>query len=873
MAERIDLAGTWTLRRAGEGEEVPIRIPGDNVSALLEAGRIPDPYFGANELATLWVGREDWTLARQFEVSAGFLAAGRPWLHLDRLDTCAEVRVNGRLVAASANMFRPVRADLDGCLAPGANRLEVLIRSAERQAERIRGTLKYPVPHSEYPVQSPHRNLVRKAQCHGGWDWGPCLMVSGIYGEAYVAAGRTGRLEQVHTRQRRDGSDWELEVSAEYLAWADGQIPLEVGLSLLQPTGAGAPGGLKPPGSVGTPAVAEASADRVPVVRGLNLLRRTVRVRDPRLWWPAGYGGQPLYTLRVRAGEEEVRKTIGFRTLEVIQEDDPHGRSLVFRVNGRDIFCKGANWIPIDALPARQTPERYERLLSAAAAAHMNMLRVWGGGQYEPDLFYELCDRKGLLVWQDFMFSCATYPAAPEFLEEVEAEVRHQVKRLKDHPCLALWCGNNEDLGALAWFPVTRESRDRYLVDYDRLNEGVIGRVVKETDPDRTWWPSSPCAGEGDYSDNWHDDSKGDMHYWSVWHEGRSFESYCEVTPRFCSEFGFQSFPSLETVRAYAGEDQWNVTAPVMEHHQRHPRGNTVIVETMTRYFRFPEGFESTLYLSQVQQALAIKTAVEYWRSRRPVCMGLLYWQLNDVWPGASWSSLEYPGRWKLLHYAARRFFAPVHVAAVCADGQTVRIVGINDGAEAASGELQVRFMDFSGKVRKEVKGAAALAPEAVTELGSYRIDQLPFGREEAFLYLQFRPRGPDGPDSGRADRSAEPGAPPSAPGAAPANDAIANELFLAPPKRCSLEAPRVRREIHREARSAGGAWTVELSTDRPAFYVCLEAEGIPGVFEDNGFTLLPGPPRRVRFHPEGRVTLKDLRRSLKLRHLRGTYR
>ncbi len=819
MGERIDLAGPWTLRREGDDEAVPIRIPGDNVSALLEAGRIADPYTGANELAALWVGREDWQLAREVRVERGFLRGRHAWLYLESLDTCAEVRLNGRTVAESANMFRPVRADLDGLLAEGDNRLEIRIRSAEKEAARAAGALPYPIPHSSYPVQSPHRNLVRKAQCHSGWDWGPCLMVSGLYGEAYLAAAESGRLEQVHTRRRPlAGGDWELEVTVEFHAWKEARLPVEVAV-----------GG-------------ETQRSAEPVRPGPNVFRRTVRVRGPERWWPAGYGAQPLYPLRVRVAEEEVQRRIGFRTLEVLHADDAHGRSLVFRVNGRDVFCKGANWIPADALPARQTPERCAALLSSAAAANMNMLRVWGGGQYEREHFYRLCDEKGLLVWQDFMFSCAAYPAGPAFLAEVEVEARHQVKRLKDHPCLALWCGNNEDLGALGWFPETRENPARYVVDYDRLNEGVIGRVVRELDPERTWWPSSPCAGEGDYSDNWHDDSKGDMHFWSVWHEGKSFESYYEVTPRFCSEFGFQSFPSLETVRAYAAEDQWNPTAPVMEHHQRHPRGNTVIVETMTRYFRLPEGFESFLYLSQVQQALAIKTAVEYWRSRRPVCMGVLYWQLNDVWPVASWSSLEHSGRWKLLHHLARRFYAPVHAAAFCPDGRVVRVAGMNDRAEPARGELAVRFLDFSGRVLREERRPVEVPAESAASLAEYPLEGLPFAPEETFLHL-------------RADFGG--------------GTVVENELFLSPPKRCALEPARIEAVVRE---GVDGAPAVELAADRPAFWVTLEADGVAGNFEDNGFTLLPGEARQVPFAGGG-VSAAGLRKALRVRHLRTTYR
>ena len=840
MSERMDLAGTWNLRRAGERAAVPMRVPGDNLSALLEAGRVPDPYSGANELAVQWVGREDWLLGRELRVDPAFLRGRTPWLYLESLDTCAEVRLNGRPVASSANMFRPVRADLAGLLAAGPNRLEIRFRSAEKEAARLAASLPYPLPHSAYPVQSPHRNLVRKVQCHSGWDWGPCLLVSGLYGAAWVGASESGRLDYAHTRARplaggtgrAGGGGWELEVAVEFHAWREARLPVEISIA------------------------GRTRRSTVEVRPGANVFRRTATVRGVEPWWPAGHGAQPLYPLRVRVGGEEARLEVGFRTLEVVQADDAHGRGLVFRVNGREVFCKGANWVPADALPSRQTPQRLESLLAAAAAANMNMLRVWGGGQYESDLFYSLCDRKGLLVWQDFMFSCATYPASPAFLAEAEAEARHQVKRLKSHPCLALWCGNNEDLGALTWFPETLESRDRYVVDYDRLNEGVIGRVVRELDPQRTWWPSSPCAGEGDYSDNWHDDSRGDMHYWSVWHEGKSFESYHEVTPRFCSEFGFQSFPSLETVRAFAAEEQWNPTSPVMEHHQRHPRGNAVIVETMTRYFRLPEGFDGFLYLSQVQQALAIKTAVEHWRSRRPLCMGVLYWQLNDVWPAASWSSLEHSGKWKLLHHLARRFYAPLHVAAFCPDGRNVQAAAMNDGAAPARGELEARFLDFTGRVRLERRLPLEVAGGSAVALAAWPLAGLPFAPEEAFLHLRATFTG--------------------------RRRVVENELFLCPPKRCALEPARIEAEV----REGEGGPVVELSTDRPAFWVFLEAEGVGGNFADNGFTLLPGEPKRIPFAPAAAAagdgardgaaggTLRlALRNSLKVRHLRGSYR
>lgn len=821
--EIVDLAGSWELRQSSEGASrlpvpVPMRIPGDNLSALLEAGLIPDPYYGSQELQVQWVGRSDWLLSRNFMVEEGFLRGRQAFLHLERVDTLAEVLLNGKRVAGGSNMFVPLRAELEGALREGENRIEILLRSAENEALARSRRLPYPLPCSQYPVQSPHRNLVRKVQCHGGWDWGPCLMVSGIYGPAYIGSCAVGRLEGAHTGQSFTPRGVELEVAVEFFAYRAADLPLEI----------------------------EAAGARYEeiwrVSPGLNLRRQTLLVPAPELWWPAGYGPQALHTLRVRAGEASLAKSIGFRRLEARCQDDQAGRGLVFRVNGVDIFCKGANWIPCDALPARQTPERYEALLESAVQANMNMLRVWGGGQYEHDVFYELCDRKGLLVWQDFMFSCAAYPASPAFLAEVEPEIRHQVRRLQDHPCLALWCGNNEDLGALTWFPETQADRDRYLVDYDRLNEGLIGRLVRELDPGRTWWPSSPSAGEGDYSDNWHDDRKGDMHFWSVWHEGKPFESYYEVTPRFCSEFGFQSLPSLRGVRSYAPESQLNLTAPEVEHHQRHPRGNTVIIETMTRYFRLPEGFEHFPYLSQVQQALAVKTAVEYWRSRRPLCMGILYWQLDDCWPAASWSSIEYPDRWKPLHHAARRFYAPVHVLAFCRDGKTVEVYGVNDTRKSCRGELEIRFIDFAGRIQAEESRTVTLAAESSSELASFPLAELPASPEQLFLHLRFT-HGPE---------------------------PIENELFLCPPKRCELQEPRLKAAVRRTQ----DGFEVELAAERPAFFVCLETQAAAGRFSDACFTVLPGSPRKVQFlAPPGGLSEAEFEAGLHARHLRETYR
>lgn len=898
---RIDLSGAWSLRFIPErdsasplaqriaGRELPCLIPGDGHAALLAAGLIDDPYYGMNELRVQELGRGDWIFEREFELSAAQLESGRPYVHFDSIDTVAEVTVNGIRVALSENMFRRVRSDLTGIAISGTNVIKVVCRSSELEAIDRAARLPYPVPLSTYPVQSPNRNLLRKVQCHGGWDWGPCLMVAGIYGAAYIGISWPGRIERLSARTLRLDSLWSVPVRLDYFVSEDRR-------SSDRKTAEGVEAAAT---AEGKSATVDFSADLVApdgtvaatgrlqsavVTPGRNTLEMELRVADPLLWWPAGYGDQPLYTLTatvkgIDGAAARTEKRIGFRDLRVIAEEDAVGRSLTFRVNGRDVWAKGANWIPFDALPSRQTARRCRGLLQDMVDANMNMVRVWGGGQYESDAFYDACDELGILVWQDMMFACSMYPANKEFLDDVRGEIENQVTRLKEHPCIALWCGNNENIGALNWYPESKAFRDRYVIDYDRLNEGVVGTTIRALDPDRTWWPSSPSAGPADFSDNWHSDGRGDMHYWSVWHEGKPFEAYYNVTPRFCSEFGYQSFPSEEGVASYCPEDQRNLTSPVMEHHQKNPRGNSIIIENFSRYFRFPEGFANMLYLSQVQQALAIKTAVEYWRSRRPICMGALFWQLDDCWPVVSWSSIEYSGKWKLLHYAAARFFAPIAVVAYKKDDRLL-VFALNDTAEAAVGALTIRLLRFDGSEAMRTVLRVEAAADAATEAWASSLSDLPIRTDEAFLVAEFAPEPSTG---GRgSERIAAKDSSKSAAKAASAAAALRTELFLCEPKRCALIQPGLRSEV--VAADPPGGLAVRLSSDAPAFYVALDAPGLEGRWEDNLFTLLKGETRTVRFFPKKEGEAKvgkeasapsaaDLRAALRVNHLRGTYR
>lgn len=816
MTNVLELAGKWSLTHLdGDTKDCPITIPGDIHSALLDAGHIPDPYQGKNETQVQWVAEAKWQLSRDFDVSDALLAQNQVELVLSDVDTFASIYINDHLIMATGNLFLRHIKDVKPFLKQGNNSIRIEFEPVAKVAAERAAQLPFPVPWAVGNNRVPHMNTVRKAQCHAGWDWGICLLVAGIYSAPQLRACDDISLRYVTHTQTFNGQRCSINVSVNCYAYHNKQQTFE--LTFDQQT----------------------YQQTVDLVAGDNTIEFTVEVAEPKLWWPAGYGEQPLYALTVQAASQALTQHIGLRQLELITEDDATGTSMLFRVNGRDIVCKGANWIPADALPSRATEAKMAKLLNDAKAANMNMIRVWGGGVYESDAFYHECDKLGLLVWQDLMFACAQYPSTNDFIEEVSQEVQHQLKRLQHHPSIALWCGDNEVIGSITWYPESRENPQKYIVNYDRLNRSLEQNVAL-TDDSRRFWPSSPCNGELDFGDAWHDDNKGDMHYWDVWHSGKSFSAYLEVNPRFCSEFGYQSLPSLATVKSFAQQSDWNVTAPVMEWHQRNQGGNSKIVEMFTRCFRFPQGFDNFLYLSQVQQALAIKTASEYWRSTKPICMGILYWQLNDVWPVASWSSIEYSGRWKQLHYHAKRFFAPLLVTFVKKEGQAqVQIKLVSDLAEDIPLTGQLTKFDFDGReLSSKAMNVVSKADQSII------IDEFDHqGDTQAFWHIRLAGEYQGQPIT------------------------IENDLIAEQWKACELADANVVYQVS----EAGNGFDINLSTDAPAFFCQLESE-YPGQFDDNSVTLLANEVRKLHFTPEQTISLADFEASLSLKHLRQTY-
>lgn len=789
-ATSVDLAGEWSLHSSDDEHRAVITLPGDVHSALERAGVIPDPYAGRNEELVQWVVERDWVVERTFMLPD---PSGSWYLDIDHLDTVAVVFVNDVPVLSADNCFRRFRPDVAHALRQGENTIRIVFHSslsagADRQARQP-----FYVPYHKGNSPLPNGNMLRKPQCHFGWDWNIAIGPLGLYGAIALRRLDPARIEHVETEQTHH---------------ADGRVDLKVTATVYS----------------ADPSVIQMHLDLdgerirldIGTQAGETKITHVFEIEKPRLWWPSGSGEQALYTLKVEIAGESVTRQIGLRTVELITDKDEAGSRFALKVNGREIFCRGANWIPADALFSRTSPEKTEDLLNSAAAANMNMIRVWGGGFYEADWFYDLCDRLGLMVWQDFMFACNLYPCTDEFLENVAAEVDYQVRRLASHASVVLWCGDNELVGALTWFEESVKDRDRYLVAYDRLNR-VIEQGVSRVSPQAIWWPSSPASGYLDYGDAWHADGSGDMHYWSVWHENKSFDNYRSVKPRFCSEFGFQSYTSLPVIESFADKADMNISSPVIELHQKNAGGNERIAGTMFRYFRFPRDFPSFVYLSQIQQGLAIRTAVDYWRSLKPHCMGTLYWQLNDTWPVASWSSLDYGGSWKALHYMARRFFQPVAVAAIPSENATsVTLSMVNDTAETVTIDVNLFALSTSGD-RVPLKSVQGDCPPDRAEV-LLRLDsmEIPIGGLLAWSFIASNGMSGEGH--------------------------FINGAY----KALDLLPPGIETEV---SALPDGSFELTVTASGLALFIMIESE-TPGRYSDNAFDLARGESRRIIFTP-----------------------
>jgi beta-mannosidase len=786
------LDGVWELSAPSRGiSSIPITIPGDVHTALLSANLIPDPYYSANEHSIQWVHTIEWTISRTFEITdlSPFSAFV---LSLELVDTFATVAVNDAIVLRTTNCFEFYRTDVKGYLREGPNRISLTFYPAHEEAKRRKDSLLpsfYPFADGNNKI--PYMNLIRKPQFQSGWDWGPCIVPCGVYAPVcLVGIGRI-ELQEVAILQIWSEGRCRLDLEIDVVVYVSGERPICIRFGGMEWT----------------------------VWTGKEIGKDTVKYSievDPSLehWTIYEFGSPVLHELTVSVDGQEITKRIGIREIAVNTAADLEngGNHFEFVLNGRVVNAKGANLIPSDSIPSRMTRESYRRLLESMKAAHMNVVRCWGGGFYLNDVF-DLADELGILVWQDLPFACAQYPPVGWFFDEVSAEFKCQIRRHRHHASIVLWCADNEDHAAIFWGHPPQEKADFWLKEYEKFNRWERTQI-QALDPTRTFWPGSPSDGSCDYFGTWERETAGDIHFWQVWHGRKPFESFFSVKPRFCSEFGYQSYPSLPTLQKILPCDGFDLNSDAFKNHQKNAGGDGLIANMFSTYFTLPNTFVEHLYLSQVQQAFAIRMGCEFWRTCKPITRGILYWQLNDCWPASSWSSIEYGGRWRQLHYHARRFFAPI-LATFQEWDFLLRLWVVSDLMVGVAMSGNVQWICFDGEViraweleRCTVKVDSA---EVVWEIPSEAFDGR---RGDGFFFASFAGEG---------------------------IEEFSNFFFPARFK----DSAMVPATIHVSVTQEGTGSRIALTTDKPAFFVHLESEKV-NVFSDSSFVLLPGSEKIV---------------------------
>ncbi len=719
-----NLNGMWKMKINGENvygiaeEYMNAQVPGSVYGALYELGKMPDPFYRDNELNALKLMDNDFTYSLTFELSKDILSKDAVLLHFDGIDTLADIYLNDNFIGDAYNMHRTWEYDIKDIASAGANVLKIVLHSPTKYIKEEQE--KCYTGGSDDAMQGfPH---LRKAHCMFGWDWGPRLPDAGIWRDVRILGIEEGRFEQVYVKQQHENNEVTLEFDYTIELFGDNS-DLSTKIKVIGPDGT----------------TFEQNEDE------------DIVITKPKLWWPNGYGEHPLYTVKAELTNCDGKildvweKKIGLRTLTIHKEEDQWGESFAHEVNGVQVFAMGADYIPEDNLFSRIHEGRTRKLLEDCIEANHNTIRVWGGGYYPDDYFYDICDELGLLIWQDFMYACASYELDDDFEENISQETIENVIRIRHHASLAIWCGNNEmETQTLdkVWKPSPKQT-----MDYIKMYEYIIPKIVKELDPQTFYWPSSPSSG-GNFDDSWNYD-RGDTHYWDVWHGNKPFSEYRKFFFRYASEFGFQSFPSLKTIESFTEKGDRNIFSRVMEMHQRNKAANGKILNYISANYLYPKDFDHLIYTSQLLQADAIRYGVEHWRRNRGRCMGAIVWQLNDIWPVASWSSIDYFGRWKALHYSEKRFFAPIMISCEevgemterpnCVDEpheieKSARLSVANETRNPIKGIVKWALRDTKAQILKS--GESEIAVPALT---SYWLDKLDFTDcNELRNYLSF---------------------------------------------------------------------------------------------------------------------------------------
>lgn len=782
------LNGTWQLSAGHRSlESVDMQIPGTVLSGLLAAGKIKDPFYRTNEDATRALFWKDYVFTRTFDVDEELLAQQHIVLVCEGLDTLAEISINGTFLAKTDNMHRTWKFQAKKLLHPGKNEIQIVFRSVLRFIED------YPYEaHKKInyiPCGSMKGNqLLRKAHSMFGWDWGPQTIDAGIFRDIYLQGYSHARIEDIRIHQQHAKN-----VSVQTSITLSESVPGQKLCVELSEDGADKPLQTK---------LCKTNADGVAAVDFV--------IENPKLWWPNDYGDQPLYIVRTTFLDEDgtslesIIRRIGLRTLTISQEKDEWGNEFAFCVNGVKIFTRGGNYIPDDCLYTRITEKKLDYILESCRRAHFNCVRVWGGGYYPSDAFYDLCDEKGLIVWQDLMYACNVYDVTDAFAENCRQETYDNVRRLRHHASLGLWCGNNEIESAWDHWGDFQKETPYLRADYIRLFEEVLPKAVQEADGETFYWHSSPSS--GGCFDNPDDANRGDTHYWDVWHGQKPFTDYRKYFFRFCSEFGFQSFPCAKTVNSFTLEDDRNIFSRVMESHQKNDAANGKMLYYLSENLRYPKDLTHLLYASQVLQGMAIKYGVDHWRRNRGRCMGTLYWQINDDWPAPSWSSIDYFGRWKALHYMAQKFYAP-HAVSMTLEDHRCHVYFSNESFETTEYSLTLSIRDLSGNVLEtyETKGnspAFSAIETAVVDICSWE-DQ----KDDIFLEAVIHTKD---------------------------QKVLKDVETLVPYKYLNLKSP----VISTEAEETNDAFILHISSDCFAPFVALDFDDADVIFSDNFFHL-----------------------------------
>lgn len=829
------LNGLWQMNKVGESKVYDAHVPTTMYEVLLKNSAIEDPFYGENDVQLTKLSDDDYEFSRLISINEEQYAYEAIEIEFEGLDTLATIYINDKPVKSTNNMHRRYRFDIKSYLVVGENNIRVCFESPTKYIEAV--NKKEPIWGIETTMDG--YEYLRKAHHMFGWDWGPQLPDMGIWRDVMLHFVGSACLEDCYIEQKheKDKVTLSLQVSAKALEGAS------LDISLKDPSGAEVYNG-----QASLMTEYEKSKNLSIIYNQLSsLYTLTFIVDKPMLWWPNGYGDPNLYDLNIALKAEDtdevfdkMNKKIGLRTLTVTREKDSHGESFDFTINDVRIFAMGADYIPEDALISRTTRKETERLIKDCVRANYNCLRVWGGGVYPNDTFLDLCDAYGLIVWEDFMFACGVYRLSEPFVENIKEEFIDNIRRIRHHACLGLWCGNNEmEWGFVEWdMPKT----DQMKLEYLRLYEQIIPDVLSKYDPTAFYWPASPSSGGG--FDKPNDDSRGDVHYWNIFHGNEHYKRFRDHYFRFASEYGMQAFPHMKTIKSYSEPSDCNVFSPVMENHNKcvnEMNGNVKILTNMSLEYKYPNKFEDQVYVSQVFQGETIKCAVEHFRRNRGRCMGSTYWQVNDNYPVASWSSIDYYGRWKALHYYAKRFYNPVLVSGY-EDGLKGHIHITNDQMTSFDGSLKWQIHHVEKGLLKsgeEVVSIEALSAKKIKEL-SIKPYVKDF-KEERLIYIAYQ----------LIDLKDE--------------VVSGDTLVMTKKKEFTLKNPTIDYKVDFDHQS------ITLSTDTYAPSVEIDFDHLEAVLTDNYFDLVPGQDVTVKvleWRSEAPSNLETMTQEVRIKSL-----